>query len=227
MPHWYKKMLADTPILPDDEAEKIEGFLSKKELGEVLFKMKNNKSPGSDGFSVEFFKFFWCDLGVFLTRSINYGYRIGTLSTTQREGIITCLPKGDKSKKYLKNWRPISLLNVVYKIASGAITKRIKSVLPLIINMDQTGFMADRSSSDSIRLVYDVLKYAYKNKKPGILLLIDFEKAFDSIAWSFLEKVVSFFNFGPMISKWIKLFITDIMSCVIVNGMPSSWFNLQ
>ena len=87
--------------------------------------------------------------------------------------------------------------------------------------------MADRSTSDSIRLAYDILKYAYNNKKPGILLMIDFEKAFDSIAWSFLEKALSFFNFGPSICKWIKLFVTDIRSCVIVNGMPSSWFNLE
>ena len=87
--------------------------------------------------------------------------------------------------------------------------------------------MADRSTSDSLRLAYDILKYAYNNKKPGILLMIDFEKAFDSIAWSFLEKTLIFFNFGPSIRKWIKLFITDVKSCVIVNGKPSSWFHLE
>ena len=153
----------DTPTLPSIESERLEGIITKKEAAIVLYNMKNNKSPGSDGYSVEFLKFFWSDLGDFLVRSINHGYNVGNLSITQREGIITCIPKGDKSKKYIKNWRPISLLNVAYKIASGVISKRIKSVILAIISKDQTGFMADRSTSDCIRLAYDILNYALKN----------------------------------------------------------------
>ena len=71
--------------------------------------MKNGKSPGMDGFTTEFYKFFWI-------RSFNHGYEKGHLSVTQRQGVITCLPKEGKSKFYIKNWRPISLLNVDYKM---------------------------------------------------------------------------------------------------------------
>ena len=66
----------------------------------------------------------------------------GTFSVTQRQGIITCLPKGDKPRQFLKNWRPITLLNVIYKIASGCTAQRIKSVLPKLISSDQTGFLS-------------------------------------------------------------------------------------
>ena len=83
--------------------------------------MKNMRSPGSDGFTTEFFKVFWKDLGHFVVRSINYAYDVGELSVTQKQGIITCLPKEDKPRHYLKNWRPISLLNIVYKIASESV----------------------------------------------------------------------------------------------------------
>ena len=86
--------------------------------------MKNNKSPGLDGFTVEFLKFFWIDIGQFILRSINYGYRTGSLSITQRQGILTCIPKPNKSRTTLKNWRPISLLNVIYKRASAVIARR-------------------------------------------------------------------------------------------------------
>ena len=86
------------------------------------------------------------------------------LSVTQREGVITCIPKGEKSKKFLKNWRPISLLNVSYKIASACIAHRIKSVLPSIIHTDQSGFMSERFTGDNIRLVYDVLHQAVEEK---------------------------------------------------------------
>ena len=60
--------------------------------------MKNDKSPGLDGFTVEFFKLFWLDLGNFILRSLNFGYNNGNLSVTQKQGIITCLPKQDKNR---------------------------------------------------------------------------------------------------------------------------------
>ena len=65
--------------------------------------MKNEKSPGLDGFTVEFFKFFWIDIGVFVLRSINYGYRKSSLLVTPKQGIITCLPKPNKCRHNLKN----------------------------------------------------------------------------------------------------------------------------
>ena len=82
-----------------------------------------------------------------------------------------------------------------YKIASGVIATRIKSVLPFIINSDQSGFMANRSTADSLRLIYDVLYFSLEQKKPGMLLLIDFEKAFDIVAWSYIKKIPTLFQF--------------------------------
>ena len=64
--------------------------------------MKNNKSPGLDGFTVEFFKFFWTDIGHFILQSLNYGYRNGSLSIMQKQGVITCIPKQNKSRINLK-----------------------------------------------------------------------------------------------------------------------------
>ena len=75
--------------------------------------MKNSKSPGMDGFTAEFFKFFWVELGKFIVKSVNYAYKNGSLSVTKNQGIITCIPKPNKPRHFLKNWRPISLLNVI------------------------------------------------------------------------------------------------------------------
>ena len=60
--------------------------------------MINNKSPGLDGFTVEFFKFYWIDIGYYILNSLNYGYRTGSLSVTQKQGVITCIPKPNKSR---------------------------------------------------------------------------------------------------------------------------------
>ena len=188
--------------------------------------MKNNKSPGTDGFTIEFFKFFHTDLIHFITRAINEGFRDGKLSITQRQGLITCLPKGDKPKQYLKNWRPITLLNVVYKLASGCIAERLKTVLSKLISNDQTGFISGRYIGENTRLIYDIMNYTEENNIPGLLLIIDFEKAFDTISWEFIKKVFDFFNFGESIKKWIAVFYNDISSAVIQSGHLSEFFQI-
>ena len=66
------------------------------------------------------------------------------MSVSQKRGIITCIPKGDKPRQYMKNWRPISLLNTIYKLGSSCIAERLKSILSLLINNDQTGFIPGR-----------------------------------------------------------------------------------
>ena len=192
-----------------------------------LKKMKNGKSPGSDGYTTEFFKFFWKDIGRFVFRSIKYGFIKGEMSVTQKQGIITCIPKGDKSRQCMKNWRPISLLNTVYKLASSCIAERIKSVLSMLISNDQTGFIPGRYIGENTRLIYDILHYTEENDIPGILLLIDFEKAFDSISWNFIEHVLNFFNFGTNIKGWIKTFYTNIQSSVTQNCYLSDFFEIQ
>ena len=103
------------PKLTEDQKQKMEGLITVEELTRYLKKAKNNVSPGSSGFTNDFFKFFWIDLKFFVTKAINYSYEIGMLSVTQRLGIITLIPKGDKNKTFLKNWRPLTLLNSLYK----------------------------------------------------------------------------------------------------------------
>jgi hypothetical protein len=121
-----KDLVKHLPQLTDRESEDLEGEITFDEASHVLKGMKNGKSPGTDGFSAVFFKVFWCKLGRFVVRALNTGYGKEKLSCTQRQGIIVCLPKGDKDRDLIKNWRPISLLNTVYKIGSACIALRIK-----------------------------------------------------------------------------------------------------
>ena len=176
-----------------EEKDSCEGNISAKECLDALKVMGDGKSPGMDGFTVEFYKFFWNDLSHYLVRSINFSYSIGEMSVTQRSALITTLPKPNKTKFYLKNWRPISLLGVDYKIASAVIANRIKKVLPSIISHTQKGFLKNRSMAENTRLIYDIIDKLNSNKQGGLLLLIDFEKAFDSVEWNFLDEALKFF----------------------------------
>lgn len=169
---------------------------------------------------------FWNKIGSFVVRSLNYGYKVGELSSTQKQGIITCIPKEGKSKFSLGNWRPISLLNVIYKIGSGCIASRIKTVLNKIISNDQTGFISGRYIGENNRLIYDLMNYTENNYIPGVLVMIDFEKAFDSVAWEFIQNTLNYFNFDPFICNWIKTFQCNAVSCVSQAGILSNFFKL-
>ena len=103
------------------------------------------------------------------------------MSSTQSRGLISIIPKGNKDKRYLNNWRPICLLNSLYKIISGTLAERIKPNLDQIIHPDQKGFVSGRYIGEVVRTTYDIIQYAKDNDKSGMLILIDFEKAFDSI----------------------------------------------
>jgi len=113
--------------LDNVDKNKYKGMLTEYECKLALSEMNNNKSPGSDDITVEFYKYFWEIIKKYYINSINYSFLTGELNTLRKQGLI---PKPNKDLENLKNWRPISLLNVDYKIATKAIANRLKSVLP-------------------------------------------------------------------------------------------------
>ena len=214
-------------IISDDEKRLCEGLLTARECLESLKNMESNKTPGTDGIPVEFYKVFWNDIKPFFLASINASHAKGLLSISQRRGLLTLIPKKDKALCYIKNWRPISLLNCDYKIAAKSIANRIKRTLPSVINSDQTGFQKNRFIGENILLLNSILSYTDVEKIPGLLLFINFEKAFDTLEWSFIEKTLKYYNFGDSLILWIKLFYTDISSSIQNNGWSSDFFTLS
>ena len=217
----------ETVILDQGTTANLEGEITMQEIEQALNNMKNDKSPGPDGFTAEFYKSFFPEIGVFLVRSLNEAFNRGELSVTQYQGVITCIPKEGKPKQFIKNWRPISLLNVSYKMLSACLARRIKTVLPLIIHESQKGFMKGRYIGENIRLLYDTILLTEKENIPGLLLMIDFEKAFDSVSWEFIEKALLFFNFPNSIISWFKILYKKANTCVSFNGQYSSWFEIR
>lgn len=218
---------SDIKKLSKQESRSLNGHITLEEAKETLDRMKSNDSPGSDGFTSEFFKVFWKDIGNFVVRSINYGYDHKMLSQTQRHGIITCLLKEHKGKHCFENCRPITQLNTVYKIASGTIAYRIKKYIQKIIHPDQTAFLLGRKGAENVRLIYDIMQYTEEKNIPGLLVLVDFKKAFDSLSWSFIEKSLKFFKFGDSITRWVRLFYSNVTSAVNQGGNISETFFLH
>ena len=104
--------------LDDEQKESCEGLLTVKECKEALKNFSKNKSPGTHGLTAEFYSFFWDLLSDTMVNNFNYGLQKGELTISQRQSIIRLIPQKDKNLSRLKNWRPISLLNLDYKIAT-------------------------------------------------------------------------------------------------------------
>ena len=134
--------------------------------------MDNNKTPGTDGLKPEFYRYFWNLLGSFMVNSFNYAFRNGTLSISQRQGIITLIPEKKKNTEYLKNWPPVPLLNVDYKIASKTIALRLEKILPNLIHPCQSGYVKRRFMGESIRLIADTMHFTKEKNIPGVAVFL-------------------------------------------------------
>ena len=185
--------------------------------------LKNGKSPGTDGLPPEFYKFFWIDIKHLVTDSLNYAFTKGEMSIEQKRGILTLLPKKDKNRLYLKNWRPISLLNTDYKLLAKILGSRLQKVLPYLIHEDQTGYIQGRYIGTNIRLIEDIISFTELTHTPGIIMAVDFEKAFDSVMWDYIDKALEAFNFGEFFRRWVQIMYTNIETCVVSNGHISEW----
>ena len=152
------------------------GVFSKEECLTALKEFKNNKTPGTDGLiSLEYYKFFWSDPGTDMTASFNYTFQKGSLSISQKRGIISLIPKKNKDKTSLENLRPISLLNIDYKLLTKSISKRLVRVIPkIIINPNETGYIKGRFIGQNVGLIQDIMFHTKLKEKLCIAIFLVF-----------------------------------------------------
>ena len=185
--------------------------------------MSNNKSPGNDGLTRELYEMFWEDLKKLLCASITKAFHRGELSHSQKQALI----KKDRDKKLIKNWRPISLLNIDTKLISKVLAERLKNVLPSLISSGQTAFVKGRFISKGGRLISDILEICDKLQIKDFLVTVEIEKAFDSINHCFLIKVFEKYGLEKNFIKWIKILLQNQESCIVKEGATTNYFKLE
>jgi exonuclease III len=149
----------DIPEISEEDHILCDAQLSLVEVSKALKDLKNGKTPGTDGLPPDFYKFFWKNIGSLVYDSLKHVWEKGEMSIDQKRGVINLIPKKDKDVRFLKNWRPISLLNTDYKILTKAMAVRLKQVLPTVINPDQVAYLKGRYIGQNIRTIIDIMEY--------------------------------------------------------------------
>ena len=178
------------PKISEEHKVDCDSDITLEEIGYALKELKNGKTPGSDGFPPDFYKFCWCEIKVLVYESLSFAKDKGELSIDQRRGIINLIPKKDKDIRMLKNWRPISLLNTDYKVLTKCLATRLKKILPTVIHPDQVAYLKGRYIGQNIRTIVDIMHYTDEKKIGGLIAFLDFEKAFDSIDWRVIDEAL-------------------------------------
>ena len=211
------------------QRDALDAPLSLRELHTALTAMKKGKSPGTNGFTVDFFKCFWDFLGGFLFRAVTEGLEMHSSLASHRESIVTLIPKQGKPCDSLKGWRPISLLNVDFKIVSAVIANRLKTVIEYLISPSQTAYIPGRFIGENSRLIYDVIEHANVTLSSSIITAVDFEAAFDTVSWNFLETALDCYNFGPFYKKMIKTFYLNSsnFSRILLDGYLGTKIHME
>ncbi|KAK3547732.1 hypothetical protein QTP86_028528, partial [Hemibagrus guttatus] len=229
--HRDSKELLDTfyqglPKVSSEDNTALEGPLVLEEMQVVLNTMPGGKAPGIDGLPVEFYKFFWKELGEDLLEVLEESCRERRLPLSSRRAVITLLPKkGDLQD--INNWCPVSLLCTDYKVMSKALANRLRDIMDSVIQTDQTYCVPNRSIIDNVSLIRDILDVSRSLAVDLGLISLDQEKAFGRVEHQYLWKTLEAFGLSPSLIAMMKVLYQDVESVLKINGGLSAPFKVQ
>ncbi|GJV71569.1 RNA-directed DNA polymerase, eukaryota, reverse transcriptase zinc-binding domain protein [Tanacetum coccineum] len=195
----------------------LEAEVSNEEIKKAVWDCGVDKSPGPDGFTFGFYKRFWSLIEKDVLAAVKYFFHYSRIPKGCNSSFIALIPKTPEAKM-VKDFRPISLIGAfIYRIVK-ILANRLVVVLGDIVNEVQSAFVADRQILDGPFILNEVLQWCKLKKKHSFILKIDFEKAYDSVRWDYLDDVLRKFGFGEKWCGWIQECLRSSWGSVLVNG---------
>ncbi|GKD02121.1 RNA-directed DNA polymerase, eukaryota [Tanacetum coccineum] len=212
--------------LSDLDAHFLDSSMSVEEIKEVVWGCASSKAPGPDGFNFKFIKTFWDVIKVEFLECIKYFESSGRLANGCNPSFIVLIPKRNDPLGF-GDYRPISLIGCVYKVISKILSNRLARVIASVISPNQAAFISGRQILDGILVANEIIRMASVEDTKLLIFKVDFEKAFDSVNWSFLLDTMGQMGFGPKWRRWIASCLLSASILILVNGSPSKEFKLE
>lgn len=204
----------------------IEEPFTIDEIMRAVWACGGDKAPRPDGFTFSFIKRYWEILQHDIVKFVKYFERYGKLERGCNSSFINIIPK-IKDPLHLRDYRPISLIGCQYKIISKILANRIKGVIDQNIGEAQSAYVEGRNILDGPLIINELCSWAKKSKKQVLLFKVDFEKAFDSVNWEYLDSIISQLGYGEKWRMWIRGCLHSARLSVLVNGSPTKEFEMK
>ncbi|KAL0329413.1 UNVERIFIED_CONTAM: Retrovirus-related Pol polyprotein from type-1 retrotransposable element R2 [Sesamum radiatum] len=207
-----------------EEADTICAPITLTEINDATFDIDEDNAPGPDGYTSGFFKASWSVVGNDISAAVGEFFTTGRLLKQVNATLLVLIPKVQIPSQ-VSDFRPISCCNVIYKIISKIIVKRMQRVLHLLIDYSQNAFIPGRNISDNILLAQELLAgYNEAKLPPRCTIKIDLQKAYDSMEWDFLIEVLKLYKFPARFIGWIEQCVTTASFSVSLNGSIYGFF---
>ncbi|CAL1389652.1 unnamed protein product [Linum trigynum] len=192
-------------LVTTDMNQKLVAPVSADEIRRTVFSIGPTQAPGSDGFTAKFFRSYWDIVGPLVVEAVGSFFANGKLLRSFNHTWITLIPKVEEVET-MRQLRPISLCQVIYKIVSKILANRLAVVLPVVVSPEQNAFIKERQIVDNVLIGHEIMHYLKiktKGKKGYMALKVDMEKAYDRVEWPFLLSLLKKLGFGEQWVKWI------------------------
>ncbi|GKC44383.1 RNA-directed DNA polymerase, eukaryota, partial [Tanacetum coccineum] len=214
---FHKKLLKS-------QADDLEIGVSRDEIRRAVWSCGDNKSPGPDGYTFEFFKKYWDLVGSDFCDAVEYFFVNGSFSKGCNSSFVALIPKVIDAK-FVNDFRPISLIGCVYKVVTKVLAIRLVSVIGGLVSDTQSAFVAGRQILDGPFILDEILHWCKRKKNQAMFFKVDFAKAYDSVRWDYLLDVLKAFGFGHTWCNWIRGILSSTKASILVNGSPSKEFS--
>ncbi|GJX76532.1 RNA-directed DNA polymerase, eukaryota [Tanacetum coccineum] len=211
--------------LSPDQRDYLESDFSNEEIKRAVWDCGGDRAPGPDGFTFTFFKTFWDTIQPDVVRFVREFFQSGYFPKGCNSSFIALIPKvGDA--KFVSEFRPISLIGCQYKIIGKLLANRLSRVIGSCVSVEQSAFIKGRNILDGPLILNECMAWYRKRKKELLVFKVDFEKAFDSLRWDYLDVIMENLGFGSKWRTWIDGCLKNSRASVLVNGSPTVEFEI-
>ena len=198
--------------------------MTQEEVDQATKSMPLGKAPGPDGFTTDFFHHCWDLVRKEAWEVVKETRTSGQVLLSLNVTFLTLIRKEEMDTN-LKQFRPISLCNAIYKIITKVVANGLKPIMTFIISKEQARYMEGSQIMYTIILSHEVIHSLNSTKAPSILIKLYLSKYFDKASWKYLQAILDSFGLDQHWVNWILNLISSAFFSILVNGVPSQPFS--